>query len=215
MPFTDVRAVLFDLDGTLVHTRIDFARMKRAVLDRVAAAGLPPDSYRALDILAIRTAAAARLPDPAAFLAETEALLVEIELSACEGAVEADGAIKTVQWLRERGVRVGIVTRNCAQAAAKVLRDIPVPHEVLLTRADTPRVKPDPLHLHLALERLDASPAHAVMVGDHVMDVEGGKAAGMRTVGVLTEERADDFFAGAAPDAVIRALPDLRTWISP
>ena len=52
------------------------------------------------------------------------------------------------------------------------------------------------------------------MVGDHVMDVAGGKAAGMRTLGLLTPERAPDFFAAAAPDGVIRALPELRTWIS-
>jgi phosphoglycolate phosphatase-like HAD superfamily hydrolase len=76
-------------------------------------------------------------------------------------------------------------------------------------------VKPDPLHLHLALERLGVSPADAVMVGDHVMDVLGGKAAGTRTLGVLTPDRPPDFFREAAPDGVIRALPELRTWISP
>jgi phosphoglycolate phosphatase-like HAD superfamily hydrolase len=53
------------------------------------------------------------------------------------------------------------------------------------------------------------------MVGDHVMDVQGGKAAGMHTLGLLTPERPPDFFERAAPDGVIRALPELREWISP
>jgi phosphoglycolate phosphatase len=110
---------------------------------------------------------------------------------------------------------VGIVTRNSPQAAARVLDQIPLPYEVLLTRADTPRVKPDPLHLHLALERLGASPEYSVMVGDHRMDVQAGHAAGMRSVGVLTPERPSGYFDPLRPAAVIRVLPELKSWISP
>lgn len=215
MPLPHIRAVLFDLDGTLVHTHIDFVRMKQVVLDLVAEAGLDPEPYRGRDILSLVTAAAAHVPDGARFREAAEAALVRIELAACEGATEAEGAAETLGWLQGRGVRVGIVTRNCPQAAARVMRQIPLPHQVLLTRADTPRVKPDPVHLRLALERLGAAPEDAVMVGDHCMDVEGGKAAGMRTVGILTPERPADYFREVGPDAVIRALPELRTWISP
>jgi phosphoglycolate phosphatase len=213
--FPGVRAVLFDLDGTLIHTRIDFPEMKRVILALVADAGVDPDEYRSLDILAILSAAAGRLSDPQSFLERAEEALVRIEMAACDGACEAEGAAETLRWLLHREIRVGIVTRNSPQAVARVLRDIPLPHEVLLTRADTPRVKPDPLHLRLAAERLGVPPERALMVGDHVMDVLGGKAAGMRTLGVLTPERPPDFFQQAAPDGVIRTLPELRSWISP
>jgi hypothetical protein len=37
----------------------------------------------------------------------------------------------------------------------------------------------------------------------------------MRTVGVLTPERPDDYFAPLAPDLVVRTLPELKSWISP
>ena len=210
----NVRAVLFDLDGTLVHTRIDFARMKQVILEQVRSAGLDPDEYRAHDILHIVAAAAARIADAREFLAQAEKALVEIELQACEGAREAEGAGETLRWLMDRGVRLGIVTRNCPQAVSRLLRDIPLPHEVLLTRADTPRVKPDPLHLRLALERLAVPPEEAVMVGDHTMDIVAGKAAGMRAIGILTPDRPADYFGAVVPDGVIRALPELRTWIS-
>lgn len=208
-------AVLFDLDGTLVHTHIDFSRMKEAVLELVAGAGLDPEVYRARDVLSILTAVTAHLPDSDELLARAEEALVAIELAACEGATEATGAGETLRWLLAQGVRVGIVTRNSRQAAAEVMRSFSLPHEVLLTRADTPRVKPDPLHLQLALRQLNVAPHRALMVGDHVMDVEGGKAAGMRTVGILTPERAPDFFERVAPDGVIHQLPELRAWIYP
>jgi phosphoglycolate phosphatase len=155
------------------------------------------------------------LEDATEFLAEAEAALVRIELAACAGAREAEGAAETLGWLLDRGLRVGIVTRNSPQAVAQVLSQISLPHEVLLTRADTPRVKPDPLHLRLALERLEALPEYSVMVGDHRMDVQAGQAAGMHSVGVLTSERSPGYFDALSPDAVIRALPELKTWISP
>ena len=189
--------------------------MRRAVLALVAEAGLEPETYGHLDILAILTAVEAQVPDRAGFREAAEAALVQIELAACEGAVEAVGARETLAWLLDRGVRVGIVTRNSPQAVQRVLQDFPLPHEVLLTRADTPRVKPDPVHLQRALERLEVPPSAAVMVGDHLMDVQGGKAAGMRALGILTEERPPDYFTAAAPDGVIRHLPELRRWISP
>lgn len=214
-PLRDLGAVLFDLDGTLVHTPLDFPRMKRAVLAEVARCGLDPVLLEQHDVLAIIREAAAALPEPDGFRRRAEALLVEIEVAACEGAVEADGAAETLEWLRARGLRVGIVTRNCPQAVGRVLGRIPLSHEVLLTRADTPRVKPDPLHLLLALERLRVPSSRALMVGDHAMDILAGKAAGMRTAGVLLPERSPDYFHDVAPDRIIRTLPELRPWISP
>src|SRR5438874_1004570 len=116
MPFAGVRAVLFDLDGTLVHTRIDFARMRRVALELVTEFGLDPEEYRVLDVLGILAAASTQLPDSRIFLERAEEALVEIELAACDGAVEAEGAVETLSWLRREGIRVGIVTRNSPQA---------------------------------------------------------------------------------------------------
>lgn len=210
-----LRAVLFDLDGTLVHTHIDFSRMKREVLELTAATGQDPDDYRSLDVLGIVDAVEARIADGGRFRAGVEEALVRIELAACEGAQPAEGAWDILHWLLARGIRVGIVTRNSVQATERVLSEIPLPHEVLLTRSHTPRVKPDPLHLHLALERLETKPEYSLMVGDHRMDVQAGKAAGTLTAGVLTPDRPDDYFDDLQPDLVIRTLPELIPWISP
>ena len=53
-----------------------------------------------------------------------------------------------------------------------------------------------------------------MMVGDHVMDVRAGRAAGLATLGGLLPERPPDYFIEAQPDGVIRELPELRAWIS-
>ncbi|MBI3910918.1 MAG: HAD family hydrolase [Armatimonadetes bacterium] len=214
-PFAGTRAVLFDLDGTLVESAIDFRRMRVEIARLAADHGLSPEEFAAPDVLGMVRAAAARLPDPRVFLARAEETMVAIEMAALPGAREIPGARDLLRSLASAGLAVGIVTRNCRAAASPLIAAFALQHGVVLTRDDVPRVKPHPEHLLIAARRLGV-PAHAtMMVGDHPMDVQGGRAAGMRTVGFLGPDRPESVFAAAPPDAVIRHLSEIAAWISP
>jgi phosphoglycolate phosphatase len=214
-PWVGVRAVLFDLDGTLVQTDIDFAAMRREILAAAERHGASLDGLAELDALGIVGAVLRQVRQPDAFQAEAERALRAIELRAGARARAMPGAAGLLPWLAAAGLRVGIVTRNCRPAAEEALRRAGLVCGLLLTRADVPRVKPDPIHLLLAAERLAAAPGETVMVGDHVMDVRGGRAAGMRTVGFAPTEEAARKLAAAGPELLIRHLDELRPWISP
>ena len=125
--------------------------------------------------------------------------------SACQAVVEAfqseGGEYKTSSVLGvdlEQGIKSGLL------AAADIAISIGKAGLTLASAA-----------IKAGQMAVEACASRAVMVGDHVMDVLGGKAAGTRTVGVLTPDRPSDFFRLAAPDAVVRSLPELRAWISP
>jgi len=208
-------AVLFDLDGTLVCSPLDFAAMKRDVLQLAAERGLETAALEALDVLGI-VAAGARLPGGGeAFVRAAEERLARVEVAATDRATVMPGATALLEDLRRAGCPVAIVTRNCRPAAESVLLRFGLAHQALLTRADVERVKPDPAHLRAAAEALERPPEACLMVGDHLMDVRAGRAAGMRTVGLLHPSRPPEFFAAAPPDLVIRSLPELRPWIFP
>ncbi len=73
------------------------------------------------------------------------------------------------------------------------------------------RTKPHPEHLHEALSQLGAVPEQAMMVGDHWMDIQAGKAAGCAlTVGILGR-RCADWFAPCPPDYLVRDLSEIPT----
>jgi phosphoglycolate phosphatase len=119
------------------------------------------------------------------------------------------GASELLRDLRAMGVKVGIVTRNCRAAVEAILAREPLEYDILLTRDDVTRVKPDPEHLLVAMRALGASPERLLMVGDHPMDVQAGRAVGAWTIGILNDGRPADYFAEARPDAVLSSVAEI------
>ncbi len=206
-----IRAVVFDFDGTLAETNIDFALMRRRVLEVVERWGLSDRIQPRRYILEIVDDAAALLePEDAARLrAEAAEAMVQVELLSTSTACPYPGVPEALAHLRACGRRVGIITRNCRVGVASVIDRHPLDHEVLLTRDDVERVKPDPEHLHLALEELGVSPAETLMVGDHITDIETGQAAGAFTAGVLTANTTREQFEEIGADLVLDSVADL------
>ena len=213
--FDGVRAVLFDMDGTLVETNIDFSLMRREMFAIGARYGVDADDLVGLDILAIvdfieaRLMDQAREDDAASARREAFAKLEEIELIHSDDASPIEGAHEVLRALHDVDIRTAIVTRNCRAAVEICLEMTGISADALLTRDDVVRAKPHPEHLLAALEMLQTPATEAITVGDHWMDVQGGKAAGTRTVGFLRPDRPEDFFERERPDLVIHSLAEL------
>ncbi len=95
-----------------------------------------------------------------------------------------------------------------------LLKRIPIPHDVLLTRDDVPRAKPDPIHLQIALERLGVERAESIMVGDHAMDIAAGRAAGVRSLAITHgASAAEAAFAEHPPDRFLRSFAELKALV--
>lgn len=209
-PLAALRAVLFDLDGTLVETHIDFAAMTEAMLARAADAGVPASAVEGKDILGLVDAAAADIDkrggDAQAFRQAAHDDLEEREVQGCAHPVLLPGTDTLLRFLHGRGVKIGIVTRNCRRVSADLVARYALPHDVLLTRDDVRLAKPHPEHLWDALRVLGVAAGEAAMAGDHWMDVQAGQAACCAsTVGVLGRNGAD-WFAPCPPVFLVRDL---------
>ncbi len=209
---TPLRAVLFDLDGTLIETHIDFPAMTRAMEALARAHDVPKSVTEGKDILGLVEAAAAdvqsRGGDGAALRRAAFAQLQEREIAGCSHPILLPGTRPLMTALVRRDIKVGVVTRNCRAVSVGLLARFALPHHLLLTRDDVALTKPNPQHLWEALRLLGEKPEDAAMVGDHYMDIEAGVKAGCAaTLGVLGRNSAD-WFAPCPPSALVRDLAD-------
>lgn len=212
--FQGLQAVVFDFDGTLAETNIDFGEMRRRIYELVRQWGLWDEAIGANRwVLEVIAETRAKLEGDAAerFAAEAAQVLVDVEMATVADAAPYAGVPEALRRLQAAGLRLGIITRNCRECLEHFLARHPLSHEVLLTRSDIVEVKPDPRHLWAALERLAVPPEATVMVGDHRSDIECAIAAGSRGVGVHhTGTTAEDF----AMIGALASYPDVPAFVA-
>lgn len=183
----NVRAVLFDLDGTLADTAPDLvAAVNKVRTDR----GLPPGPYETLRLQASHGArgligsAFGIGPDDAAFPALRDAFLANYEAALCVQSHLFDGVPALLAALAERGMPWGIVTNKAARLTNPLVKLLGLADGAacVVSGDTTPHSKPHPAPLLYAAECIGVAPTQIVYVGDDLRDIQAGKAAGMATV---------------------------------
>ena len=159
-----VKGIVFDLDGTLLDSQLCFSSIKKAL-------GIP-ENYLILEYL--------ETLEPEEKL-EKIRVLEEIELQAAMKSELFPGAKEIFGRINNHGLRIGILTRNCAQVMTWFLQAFPelqVDH--FITREHAPP-KPSPQGLHEFSKRWGLAPTELLMVGDSHLDMECGLNAGTKT----------------------------------
>jgi len=166
LPPMTICAVLFDMDGTIYDSGIDWFALRGEI-------DIPWDGRPILEQLAE--------VDPGT-RERGLAALHRIEAHGADNGSLIDGVEELLEFLEARGVRYALVTNNSRRSADVVLSRHPLPFDVVLTREDgAPKPAPD-LFLS-ALERLGGVPAErAVVIGDAHIDLLGAQAAGIPEV---------------------------------
>jgi HAD superfamily hydrolase (TIGR01509 family) len=170
MTATAIRGVIFDLDGTLVDSGLDFDQMRREM-------DLPP-GQALLEALAT-------LDEPHA--SRCRRILDRHEQAGAEQARTMPGVEAFLAALHARGIRRAVLTRNAREVTLATLRRLALEFDPILTREDAP-AKPDPAAIWRICETWNLPRDKVVMLGDFYFDIEAGRRAGVRTV-LFTEGR--------------------------
>lgn len=192
-----LRGVIFDFDGTLVNSTIDFVSMRKAVLAVIEPYDVPDGIIDQNASLARNMIAAWQHlstvldeEDLLEFERRIEHASCEIEMSSVEKTTEVPGATKALLALRAKGYRTSILTRGSRRyvEAALTVSGIPFERDLMVCHDDYSLVeaKPNPIALRRAANLIGLEPRDCVYVGDHWMDQDCADSAGMLFIGVLS-----------------------------
>lgn len=216
---SDVKAVLFDLDGTLIDTAPDFVRI---IKELCVEANVEPISD---DLIRVQVSEGSKamvrlfhpeLSDDSPELTgyRNEFLKRYAENIAVDTTLFS-GMDEVLRDLESRQMPWGIVTNKPRSLSVALLDALDLSHRcaVLVCPDDVQHTKPDPEPMYLAAKQIGIAPEHIVYVGDHPRDIDAGRAAAMKTVlaayGYLTPELAADLASWHA-DFIIQQPIELK-----
>lgn len=169
----DVAGVIFDLDGTLVDSGLDFAALRQRL-------GFPAG----IGILEHAETL------PAAMRSAALLVVQEYELDCASRATWMPGAAELLDDLAQRNMPMGIVTRNTRAAAQLAMTSLMMPALPLVAREDC-APKPDPAGLLMLAARWQLCPSRVLYVGDFLYDLQAAQAAGMPCCLYVPQGRRD------------------------
>lgn len=178
-------ALVFDLDNTLVHSRINFAAMRAGVFEILLAAGVVEAGTThiawpsVVDLIEIGKRHDAQ--QGTAIESDIWALVLEEERRGMELATVEDDAAQTLAALRGRGVPRAVLTNNARPATLAALKKFGLLNELdfVLARDDVPALKPAPDGLLLAQRCFGPSFRRLALVGDASIDGLAAQRAGL------------------------------------
>jgi phosphoglycolate phosphatase len=179
------KAVLFDLDGTLVDTAPDlcYALNRMRAARGLAPVGLeqtrPLTSSGARGLLAAGFGIKPEHPDYESMRTE---FLDIYAANVCRDSGLFPGMAELLATIEARAIRWGVVTNKAERFTFPLLRDLGLEQRAacIIGGDTTPHLKPHPASLLVACERLALPPAACLYVGDDERDMLAGRAAGLR-----------------------------------
>jgi len=170
-----VKGVIFDLDGTLTKSPLDFKRIKEKI-------GCPEEKPVLEYINLLEEEEKERALN----------ILISSEINAAKKSELYPGAREVINYLKKKEIKIAIVTRNSKKAVDIVLSKHKLFFDALITREVT-SPKPSAKPLIMASELLGIDKENLIMVGDYKYDLMASRKAGIRNILVMHEEYCQEF----------------------
>ncbi|MDH5460558.1 MAG: HAD family hydrolase [Candidatus Bathyarchaeota archaeon] len=218
-----VRAVVFDLDGTLADFNLDYRAVRADVRSFLIKRGLPAS------VLSTNESIFEMLKKAEIFLknnSESKKAVEEIfgkalaiaekyELEAAKSTSLLPGVTETLKILKKMGLKTGLFTINSEKSTNYILKRFRIAgfFDAVIPRNSVKYVKPSSEHLEAALKALGVNPDEAMVVGDGVSDMKCARELKAIAVGLPTGVSSLKELINSGANYIITSITDLSTLI--
>ena len=220
----EVRAVVLDLDDTLVESTVDFPKFKGLVIDRIVSFGDRRSDYSPNEtIVTIIERHKANMKrdgisekEVRRRLGEIDEIMDEVEMERVSETVALLGARKLLELFRQHGIKIGVLTRGCQRYAEKALSMTGLLDlvDALECRNSDTKPKPDPESYLKLVAELGVGKDETIFVGDHPLDAQCAANAGVPFIAVRTGDVPEEVLRRAGSIEVFADVSELADWLS-
>ena len=214
-----VKAVIFDLDGTIVAFNLDYKEMRAEVRGYLIKMGVPAS------VLSTNENIFEMLKKTKLFLTNTgrtaesaekirvEALSIaeKYELEAAAKTSLLPGAVETLKVLKKMGLKMALCTINSQKSTEQILTRFKIAEyfDATIPREKVNQVKPNSEHCSFALKALGVTAIETVVVGDSVNDVLAAREVKAVAVGLTTGVSNQEQLKRQGANFIITSITDL------
>ena len=223
MTSISIKAVIFDLDGTIASFNLDYKALRGEIRSYLLRMGIPAsvlsfnDSiFEMLKKTSIYGKNSGKSVEAINEIHNEALVLAEkYELEAAKSTDLVPGAYETLKALKRMDLKIGLFTLNSDRAASYILQRFNLGDffGVTVPRNKVNFVKPNPYHLEMALKVLDVIPQEALVVGDGNVDMESAKELKAIAIGFPANPTKMDQLISHGANYIITSITDLPVLI--
>jgi HAD superfamily hydrolase (TIGR01509 family) len=219
-----IKAVIFDLDGTLVKFNLDYKTVRAETKQILIKEGFPASIFSADEsIFGMLQKAQVYMKNNGKKETEITKIREAIfklaerhELEAARTTELLPGAGETLEMLKKLKLKLGLFTINSTAATDYILKQLQLARffQAVATRNCVETVKPAPEHLTIVLKRLNVKPEEALVVGDGISDMKSAQELKAIGIGVPMGVATSEALMKAGATCLITSLTDLPTLVN-
>ena len=210
-----IKAVVIDLDGTLLDTAPDLAYAAELMMTELSLPVPPLATIKTYIgngvsrlVKRVLTGDMAANPEPELFQRAYAIYERHYRDNVSRQSRPFDGVVSGLNLFKEMGVHMACITNKAAQFTLPLLRDTDLldMFDLVLSGDSLPKRKPDPLPLLHACEHFGIQPAELLLIGDSLNDTQAARATGCPVFCVPYGYNRGQPVADLNPDAVVESL---------
>ena len=211
-------AAVFDLDGTLVAFKFDVEGTRNSIIKELSAKGfdtsalsLTTPTQMMIDAARAQIESGNVKADFAEVRSRLYSILDESEMSTCADASVFPGTRRTLDYLKSKQVRMGVLTNSGKKATGRILANAGLEDcfEFVLCRDDVSDLKPRPEGLTRVISLLGMRPDRIFYIGDSRYDILAARKAGVKFVAVPSGNYSEAKLREYGADYVIPSISEL------
>lgn len=219
-----IKAVVFDLDGTLAEFNLDYKTVRAEVKRFLISQGLPASIFsinESMFEMLKKTRVCMRNngkkeQEFSNIQKRVLSIALKHELKAARETSLLPGVFDTLKTLKKINLKLAIFTISSKKSTDLILDNFRIKQffDAIITREAVSKVKPDPSHLAATLKALNVNADETIVVGDSDVDMRSAKALNVAAVGMAMASDAVKKLNYAGATHVIKSITELPNLIA-